>query len=153
MSVLGIPMYAVWLAAAIVFGIIEAVMLGLNSIWFSVGALAAMAAAKLGGGIWVQVLVFLIISLAALLAAKKLLKDRFNRDCQPTNADRILGKTVVVTEEIDNQKPSGQIREGGLFWTARSIDGTVIPKDARVTVRSIEGVKAMVERAQNAPAQ
>lgn len=120
---MNIPAYVIWLAAAILFGILEAVMLGLNSIWFSVGALAA------------------------LLAAKKLLKKRFNRARQPTNADRILGETVIVTEEINNEKPSGQIRAGSIFWTARSIDGTVIPKDAEVTVKYIDGVKAMVERA------
>ena len=144
---MNIPAYVIWLAAAILFGILEAVMLGLNSIWFSVGALAAMAAALLGGGVWLQAVVFLAVSLAALLAAKKLLKKRFNRACQPTNADRILGETVIVTEEINNEKPSGQIRAGSIFWTARSIDGTVIPKDAEVTVKYIDGVKAMVERA------
>ena len=84
---------------------------------------------------------------AALLTAKKLLKSRFNRARQPTNADRILGETVIVTEEINNEKPSGQIRAGSIFWTARSIDGTVIPKDAEVTVKYIDGVKAKVERA------
>ena len=144
---MNIPAYAVWLAAAILFGILEAVTLGLNSIWFSVGALAAMAAALLGGGVWLQAVVFLAVSLAALLAAKKLLKNRFNRDRQPTNADRILGETVIVTEEINNEKPSGQIRAGSTLWTARSIDGAVIPKDAEVTVKYIDGVKAMVERA------
>lgn len=143
---MNIPAYVIWLAAAILFGILEAVMLGLNSIWFSVGALAAMAAALLGGGVWLQAVVFLAVSLAALLAAKKLLKSRFNRARQPTNADRILGETVIVTEEINNEKPSGQIRTGSIFWTARSIDGTVIPKDAEVTVKYIDGVKAMVER-------
>lgn len=153
MDILGIPVYAVWLAAAIVFGIIEAVMLGLNSIWFSVGALAAMAAALLGGGVWVQSAVFLLVSLAALVVAKLLLKERFNQSCQPTNADRILGKTAVVTEEIDNERPSGQIRQGGMFWTARSIDGSVIPRDAQVTVKYIEGVKAMVERTGGAAPQ
>lgn len=144
---MNIPAYVIWLAAAILFGILEAVMLGLNSIWFSVGALAAMAAALLGGGVWLQAVVFLAVSLAALLAAKKLLKSRFNRARQPTNADRILGETVIVTEEINNEKPSGQIRAGSIFWMARSIDGTVIPKDAEVTVKYIDGVKAMVERA------
>lgn len=144
---MNIPAYAVWLAAAILFGILEAVTLGLNSIWFSVGALAAVAAALLGGGVWLQAVVFLAVSLAALLAAKKLLKNRFNRDRQPTNADRILGETVIVTEEINNEKPSGQIRAGSTLWTARSIDGAVIPKDAEVTVKYIDGVKAMVERA------
>ena len=144
---MNIPAYVIWLAAAILFGILEAVILGLNSIWYSVGALAAMAAALLGGGVWLQAGVFLAVSLAALLAAKKLLKNRFIRARQPTNADRILGETVIVTEEINNEKPSGQIRAGSVFWTARSIDGAVIPKDAEVTVKYIDGVKAMVERA------
>lgn len=80
---MNIPAYVIWLAAAILFGILEAVMLGLNSIWFSVGALAAMAAALLGGGVWLQAVVFLAVSLAALLAAKKLLKSRFNRAANP----------------------------------------------------------------------
>ena len=136
-----------WLAAAVGFLALEASTFNMTSIWFAIGSAAALLCCVFTGSFRVQAVVFLAVSLAALLAAKKLLKSRFNRARQPTNADRILGETVIVTEEINNEKPSGQIRAGSIFWTARSIDGTVIPKDAEVTVKYIDGVKAMVERA------
>ena len=94
----GIPLYALWLGAAILFGVLEAVLLGLNSIWFTLGALAAMAAALLGAGLGIQVLLFLVVSLAALVLAKRFLKERFNPRRQHTNADRILGSRALVTE-------------------------------------------------------
>ena len=148
----GIPLYALWLGAAILFGVVEAVLLGLNAIWFTLGSLAAMAAALLGAGLGVQVLLFLAVSLAALALAKRFLKERFNPQRQHTNADRILGARALVTETIDDGRETGAIRCGGLIWTARSVDGRPIPAGSTVRVQSIEGVKAMVSPIPEPPA-
>ncbi len=149
----GIPLYALWLGAAILFGVLEAVLLGLNSIWFTLGALAAMAAALLGAGLGIQVLLFLVVSLAALVLAKRFLKERFNPRRQHTNADRILGSRALVTETIDDARETGAIRCGGLIWTARSLSGQPIPAGSTVCVRSIDGVKAMVSPIPEPPAE
>lgn len=149
----GIPLYALWLGAAILFGVLEAVLLGLNSIWFTLGALAAMAAALLGAGLGIQLLLFLVVSLAALVLAKRFLKERFNPHRQHTNADRILGSRALVTETIDDERETGAIRCGGLIWTARSLSGQPIPAGSTVCVQRIDGVKAMVSPIPEPPAE
>ena len=65
-------------------------------------------------------------------------------DCA-ANADRIIGKTAVVIETIDNLAGKGQVKVAGQIWTARSERDVVIPQDAEVTVLRIEGVKVFVE--------
>ncbi len=140
-----LPMQTVWLALAILFGIIEAATLGLTSIWFAVGALAAMICALLHGPIWLQVAVFVVVSGITVILTRNIARSYFNRDREATNADRIIGGDALVMEEIDNLRATGAVRAGGSVWTARSKDDHVIPKDVTVRVVAIEGVKAIVE--------
>jgi len=135
----------VWLVLLIGFIILEAACpIHLISIWFAVGALAAAVTAMLGGQLWLQVTVFAVVS-GALLAAlwpfvKKFLKPRLTK----TNVDSVIGTQGYVTEDIDNLDAVGQVKLGGMYWTARSTDGQPIPKGALVCVDRIEGVKAFV---------
>ena len=59
-----------WLIAMVLFGVLEAVTVGLTSIWFAVGALAALIAASLGAFALVQVIVFLVVSFVTLLLVR-----------------------------------------------------------------------------------
>ena len=56
-----------WLIAFILFVVGEAVTVGLVSIWFAVGSLGALLTAALGGGLWLQIAVFLILSALSLM--------------------------------------------------------------------------------------
>lgn len=134
-----------WLVGLILFGIGEAVTVGLTSIWFAVGSLAALIAALCGGNIWVQIGVFLVVSLICLLLMRPIAKRYLKPGYQPTNADRIIGQEAVVTRTIDNLKGEGQVSVAGTPWTARSGDDTVIPEGSLVRVLRIEGVKVFVE--------
>ena len=87
-----------WIAAIVVFIVIEAATVGLTSIWFAVGALAALVAEIFGAEFWVQMVCFLIVSIVALIATKPLAKKATSsvataraanpiksvRDCSPT---------------------------------------------------------------------
>ena len=96
-----------WLGAAVLFGIVEALTAGLVSIWFVAGAAAALIGALLGAGTGVQVALFLAVSAAALAATRPLVR-RFTKDgTVATNADRALGETAKVTEAIDNAASHG----------------------------------------------
>ena len=134
-----------WLAALIAFCVVEAATAGLTSIWFAVGALGALAVCGLGGSIWIQWAVFLALSGLAILLLRPLAKKLLTPSPSPTNADRILGKTALVTQEIDNIRGSGEVSISGQAWTARSQDGSLIPSGSQVRVLRIEGVKAYVE--------
>lgn len=139
-----IPAYLIWLALVVAFGIAEAATLGLTSIWFAVGALAAMVSAICHAPLWLQIAVFVLVSAAALCFTRKKAQARFNRSREKTNADRILGQTVLVLETIDNQQALGAVKADGKVWTARSVSGEPIPRGAEVVVQAIEGVKLMV---------
>ena len=145
-------MSIVWLVLMIVLAITEAGTLGLTAIWFAFGSLVAMIAAILGANIWVQLILFLVASAVLLYFTRPLARKYFNNKARvKTNADRVVGMHGVVTERIDNEAAAGQVRVAGQVWTARSIDGTVIEAGEGVVVRSIAGVKVMVEK-QAAPA-
>lgn len=134
----------IWLALLIFFLVVEAATVGLVSLWFAAGALGALVTALLGGGIWLQAVVFLAISVAALAALRPLLRRYVEPRKVATNADRILDAEGVVIQTIDNRAAVGQIRVGGAVWTARSDSDTPIEKDTTVRVLRIEGVKAIV---------
>lgn len=93
----------IWLGLVVVLGFLEAVTVTLTSIWFAVGALAAMAVALFGGALWVQILVFAAVSLICVLALRPLAQTRLGGARKiATNADRIIGQEAVVKESIDN---------------------------------------------------
>ena len=126
-------MTALWIAAIVVFGVVEAVTAGLVSIWFVPGAVAGLIAAMAGAGLLIQ-----------LAATRPLVKKLSAGRAVPTNADRVLGRTARVTETIDNDSASGAVYVDGKTWTARSADGAVIPAGEPVEITSMEGVKLIV---------
>lgn len=133
-----------WAAAMVVFIILEAVTAGLASIWFAIGSLFALIAAALDAKLWLQVLIFVIVSIIALIATRPLAMKYVNNKSQPTNADRLIGSTCIVTETIDNIAATGTVSAEGKVWTARSTSGDVIEAQSLVTVDKIEGVKLLV---------
>ena len=139
-------MTALWIAAIVVFGVVEAVTAGLVSIWFVPGAVAGLIAAMAGAGLLIQLVLFLAVSAAALAATRPLVKKLSAGRAVPTNADRVLGREAKVTETIDNENSTGAVYVDGKTWTARSVDGIVIPVGEQVEVSSMEGVKLLVQK-------
>lgn len=135
-----------WLAASIGLFVLEAVTVSLVTVWFALGALGALFTALLGGALWLQIVVFFVVTIITLIATRPLVKKYFNKSQhQPTNADTFIGKTCVVTEDIDNVAATGQVTCLGQVWTARSLSGETIKKGSKATVNSIHGVKLIVE--------
>ena len=139
----------IWFCLVVGFLIVEgACPLHLVSVWFAAGALTAMLAAMLSAPVWLQILLFLVVS-AALLAAMWPIVRRFLKpNLQKTNVDAIVGSQGRVTAAIDNVAAQGQVKLGPMEWTARSTSGEPIAEDTLVTVDRIEGVKAFVSPAE-----
>lgn len=137
-------MQIIWLILLIVFAASEAATVGLTSIWFAAGALTALIAALLGGPLWVQITLFLAVSLLCLAAVRPLAKRLLNSRVEPTNADRVIGAQAQVTEDIDNIHGRGAVVIRGMTWSARSQDGGPISAGTMVKVLCIEGVKVFV---------
>lgn len=135
-----------WLIAIVVFIVIELATMGLTTIWFAGGAIAGFAASLLGAGLGIQVGLFLAVSLVLLVFTRPFAAKYINRNHVATNVDSLIGKNGMVTVDIDNLKETGSIQLDGKEWTARSLEEkTKISKGTEVTVRSISGVKAIVE--------
>ena len=138
----------VWLILTVAFLAVEAVTVTVVSLWFAAGALAAMATALLGAGIWLQTGVFLAVSAVALTALRPLVRKFLTPKLTATNIDSLIGSVCIVTADIDNIVSSGQVKLNGMEWTARSSSGDPIPQGTRVTVDRIEGVKVFVSPAE-----
>lgn len=139
----------IWLILLIVLLIIEILTMGLTTIWFAGGALAAFLSTFFGAGTGTQIAIFLSLSMTLLILTRPAALRFFNRGShERTNADSLVGRTALVTKEINNLAQSGELVISDVSWTARSReDGCVIPAGRKVRICSIEGVKLIVEEA------
>ena len=134
----------IWLLLTVVFLIAEAATVTVISLWFAAGSLTAMAMALVGGSVWMQALVFLVVSAAALTALRPLVRKYLTPKLTATNIDSVIGSVGIVTATIDNITASGQVKLNGMEWTARSTSGEPIETGTKVQVDRIEGVKVFV---------
>lgn len=135
----------VWLVLLIIFAVAEAATVGLTSVWFAIGSLGALICALVGGNIWLQLGIFIFLSVVCLVALRPLAKKYLNSRVEATNADRVIGQEAQVTQDIDNLRGIGAVTIGGIPWTARSEHDTRISAGTTVRVLRIEGVKVIVE--------
>ena len=133
-----------WLALLIVFILVEANTVSVVSLWFAGGALVALVAAMFGAQLWLQALLFALVSAALLLALRPVVKKHFTPKLTPTNVDAVIGKEGFVTVAVSNDHGVGQVKIGGVEWSARSTGGQPIGQDTRVRVDKVEGVKGFV---------
>ena len=135
----------IWLGLMVIFLIAEAACpCHLISVWFAVGALIALLVSLMGGQLWLQVAVFLVVSCALLAALWPLVRKFLKPKVTATNVDSVIGSTGLVTASIDNVTAVGQVKLGAMYWTARSTSGDPIPEGTLIRADRIEGVKAFV---------
>ena len=135
-----------WMVLLILCIGIEVLTLGLTTIWFAGGALVSILASLLHAQIFVQIILFFVVSLLMLFFTRPIAVKYFNRDRVKTNVESMVGRQAIVTGEIDNLKAAGQVTVSGQEWTARSSDDNVrIPAGSVVLVRAVNGVKLIVE--------
>ena len=134
----------VWLVAMLVFLFVEAQSVTMVSLWFAAGALAALIGTLCGAELWLQIVLFLAISIALLASLRPLARKYFTPKLTKTNVDSVIGMQGLVTVQIDNITAQGQVKLGAMEWTARSTSGDPIPAGTLVKVDKIEGVKVFV---------
>lgn len=135
----------VWVAGALVLGLLELTSLDLVFGMLVIGALAAGGAALLGFSFVVQALVFTGVSTVGLLVARPFIKRAVDRSVPdaPTNVDALAGRTALTLTEVDDR--GGQVKLSGETWSARTVDrGARITADTDVVVVRIDGATAMV---------
>lgn len=141
-------MWVVWLIITAIFLVVEAMTMGLTTIWCAAGSVVALLLDLCGVGPVGQVVAFVLVSAALfvvfLIWIKPALKGKEVIKTIPTNADRIIGQEAVVIEAINPIDGTGQIKVLGQVWSA--IADSNIEKDSKVQVTAISGVKAVVSK-------
>lgn len=137
--------WIVWLILAGFFFVLEIATEGFLVFWFGIGAVAAIGTSFLTENIFIQVAVFVIVSIILVLSTRKL-TDKIKPKEVPTNVYTILGKKAVVSQAIDSAKGSGQIKIDGDLWSAKSEAEEIIEEGSTVEILSIDGVRAVVKK-------
>lgn len=142
-------MQYLWLGILVCAIIVEVITAGLVSIWFVPAALVAMILAFFNVPLYLQVIVFLGLSLIFIILSRTIWKKYTSvKPLEPTNTDVLIGQIAVVTETIDNVNAFGEVKINGQRWSARSSDGSLIKNGEKVKVLSIEGVKIICRKAE-----
>lgn len=135
-----------WLVLLIACIVIELPTMGLTTIWFAGGALVAILASLLHAPVFLQVILFLLVSLLLLFFTRPIAVKYFNKDRVKTNVESMVGRQAIVTGEICNLQATGQVTVGGQEWSARSYDDQLrIPEGTVVNIVAIHGVKLIVK--------
>lgn len=145
-----ISWWVIWLVIAIIMLIVEVVTTGLTTLWFALGAIVAMVMDLCGAPLTSQIVVMAIISVASFVLCMIWIRPKLEslrkKNVQRTNADRLIGREGVVIVPLNGAEGKGQVKIDGQIWSAKA--DTDIAEGIKVTVKSIEGVKLVVEIAQ-----
>ncbi|MDD6805490.1 MAG: NfeD family protein [Lachnospiraceae bacterium] len=135
-----------WLIVLVVLIATEIATMGLTTIWFAAGALVAAIISLLGGNVWWQVGIGLVVSLLLLFFTRPIAVKYFNRERVRTNVESLVGRQAIVISEVNNLQGTGQVNISGQEWSARaSSDSVTYPVGSVVNVVAISGVKLIVE--------
>ena len=137
-----------WLLLFILLLVIEVLTMGLTTIWFAGGALAAFLVSLVAGNILeLEVAVFIIVSVILLLFTRPLAMRYLNRRTTRTNADSVVGSIVRVTEPINNILDQGAAQADGKIWTARAVSDDILFEEGELAVvQEIRGVKLILQK-------
>lgn len=140
-------LFIFWIGLLIVFLVVEIVTVGLTSIWFAGGALAAVITYAVGGPLWLQIVLFFAVSFLLLYFTRPWALKFVKPKNVKTNYEELEGKTVRVVEEVDNIKGSGKAVYNGMDWSARSEQDeiTFVPEELAEVVR-VSGVKLILRK-------
>ena len=136
----------VWLAVFVIAIVVEALTEELVSIWFGAGALITIPISY-AAPFWVEIVVFAVISVVALIFTRPLIKKLMDRTERKTNVDEYVGKRVKVIKSID-KFDGGEVKLNGIVYTAVLCeeDDTTIPVDTIVEIVALKGNRVVVRQ-------
>lgn len=141
-----IGMYTMcWSVLFVVLCVVEVATMGLTTIWFAIGALLAVVLAALNVSLWIQVAVFLVVSLVLLFFTRPIALKYFNGRREKTNVESLVGEVVLVKEAINNLQGEGAVLVKGIEWSAKAEqDDLLLAAGQKVRIKEIRGVCAIV---------
>lgn len=146
-----ISWWVVWLVFAVIMLVVEIVTTGLVTLWFAVGSIVAMIMDLCGAPLVSQIVVMAVVSIVCFILCmiwvRPKLESLRKKNVQKTNADRLIGREGVVTVPLNAVEGKGQVKVDGQIWSAKAAED--LKEGTKIKVRSIEGVKLVIERAGN----
>lgn len=140
-----IIMIVVWAIAIIAALVIEFETAELVSIWFAAGGLVGLICAILELEIWLQILLFAVVSGLFVIATRPFVKKISDNKTILTNVDRLIGKIAVVTKDI-KEGVRGEILVEYQKWPAISKDNQEFNEGDHVVITEISGNKMIVTK-------
>lgn len=137
----------IWIGLFIILLLIEIFTVGLTTIWFAIGALAAAGVNTLGADLIIQIIVFLAVSVILMIFTRPWAAKHLNQNRLKTNYESKIGEIIKITERVDNLKQTGKSIVDGQEWTVRSQNNNeILEKDELAKVIAVSGVKLIVEK-------
>lgn len=138
----------IWLIIFIALVVIELITVGLVSVWFAAGAVAAFITSYFTDSMFIQIPIFIVVSIISLIITRPLVKKWSSKNIIKTNVNKLIGETAVVLEDLSKTN-MGKVKVDGQIWSAINSEKGKILKDSEVEILSIEGVKLIVRKKEN----
>ena len=138
-------MAIVWAIFIVATAIIELQTADLVTIWFTIGGIGALIAALCKQNFWIQIGIFLGISVIAIILTRPLAKKLQQKEIIKTNSDKVVGKMAIVTKKIDADE-IGEVKIEGRLWRAVNNNGLTFEENEKVLVEAISGTKLIVSK-------
>lgn len=134
-----------WIVLAVLFFLFEIFTAGFVLLCFGIGALGAALVAFLGAGMAWQIVVFIVVTIAAVVLARPF-ADRISRPgVQPIAGNRLIGKWGVVLQTVDPLEGTGMVRVESERWRAESMESVPLEVGEVVKVVGVDGVRLQVQ--------
>lgn len=142
-----IEIWEIWLIATVLLFILEIFVPTFFAASLGIGSLVAAVFAFLGFGVEVQLIMFSVVTLASIFAARPfMLKYAYKRNGHiRTNVDALVGKTATVIQTINNSKNEGRVVVEGDDWKAQTEDDTVVESGKKVEIVKVDSTLLIVK--------
>lgn len=133
-----------WIIILAILILIEIITLSITTIWFAGGALAAFIVSLYFNNLLLEVIIFSIVSLVLLFFTRPIIMKQIKLPKTEMNCEKLVGRKAQVTATVDNMSTTGRVDVDGKEWSARSLEGVIIDKGAKVIVQGVSGNKLIV---------
>ena len=128
-------MWQMWAVVAVICLILELMAGDFFIICFSIGSVFAAITAALGGGIYLQLLMFAVFTLISLFWVRPFAQRYLHKgeDNRVSNADALMGRQGRVVETV-KADGFGRVQIDGDIWKAVTNEPADIPEGRNVRV-------------------
>lgn len=136
-----------WIALGLVLAGFEALTPGgFFVLFFGVGALVVglLSLAGIGGPLWVQWLLFTVLSVTSLLLFRKPLLERLRARENNAPIDALVGEVAIPLADIA-PGAVGRAEMRGSGWQARNVSAAVTARGQRCRVNRVDGLMIDIE--------